>query len=211
MRGTGETRAGAGMSRGRSSGDGNRSVNMLLFNQTMLGQRLRDLRSLLGYLRKRKDVDATKISLWGDSFAMVNPANTDFKVPRGVSGRPRQSEPMGGLLALFGALFDDKIRRVYVHGGLVGYQSVLFSPHVYIPHDVVVPDALTAGDLCDVVSALAPRPVRLDRLVDGLNRLVSMRAARQTYLPAVENYRQSGAAARLVIDGNASLAIWLLK
>jgi len=32
-------------------------------------------------------------------------------------------------------------------GGLSGYQSLLRSPFLYVPHDSLVPAALTAGDL----------------------------------------------------------------
>ena len=35
------------------------------------------------------------------------------------------------------------------------------------------PGALTAGDLCDVAAALAPRPLQLADVVDGQNRRVS--------------------------------------
>src|SRR5439155_20390272 len=57
VRGTGETRA----------GDTDLSVNLQLFGETLLGERLRDLSSVLAYLRKRKDVDSTRIALWGDA------------------------------------------------------------------------------------------------------------------------------------------------
>jgi len=209
LRGTGDTRAGS--SRGRSSGDGNRSVNLLLFDQTMLGQRLRDLRSVLAFLRTRKDVDSKRVSLWGDSFAPVNPADTNFRVPYDVGGRPDQSEPLGGLLALLGTLFDDDIERVYVSGGLSSFQSVLTSPHVYIPHDVVVPGVLTTGDLADVVAALAPRPVRMDGLVDGLNRHLPVTAVRRHYQPASDSFRDADAADQFVIGNGSSPATWLLS
>ena len=210
VRGTGESKAGT--SRGRTSSDGNLSVNLLMFDQTMLGQRLRDLRAVLGYLRGRKDVDPNRISLWGDSLAPVNPPDTEFNVPHGVDRRPHQSEPLGGLLALLGALLDDRIPRVYVHGGLSSYRSVLTSPHVYIPHDVVVPGVLQAGDLCDVAAALAPRPLRIDGLVDGLNRRLPAELARREYAPALESYRRAGAEQRIVVGaGPPSPGDWLLR
>lgn len=171
LRGTGETRSGT--SRGRSSGDGNRSVNLLMFDQTMVGQRLRDLKSVLAYLKQRDDVAAKQITLWGDSFVPTNSPDTDFQIPHNVDGRPPQGEPLGGMLALLGALFDDDVQAVTVNKGLVSFESVLNSPHVYIPHDVVVPGILTAGDLSAVATSLAPRTVKLENLVDGMNRPVS--------------------------------------
>jgi len=198
VRGTGEIRAGT--SRDRTSDDGNRSVNLLLYGETMLGQRLRDVRSLLAWLRSRDDVDGQQIELWGDSLAAVNPADTDFQVPYGVSGRPEQSEPLGGLLAVLGALFDEDIREVRVRGGLLSYRAVLDAPSVLIPHDVVVPGALTAGDVSDLVAALAPRPVRLEQLVDGLNRAATAGQVRSEYARAVEAYRAVQATERLKLD-----------
>ena len=209
VRGTGETRAGT--SRDRTSGDGNRSVNMLLFGETMLGQRLRDLRCVLTYLRGRDDVPSAELMLWGDSFATVNTAQTDFQVPHGVGGRPHQSEPLGGLLATLGALFDERVRAVYAHGGLGSYHSVLTSPYVLIPHDAVVPLVLTTGDLCDVAAALAPRPLRLEGLVDGQNRQMELADIRTEYEPAVQSYRAGGNQQRLSFgEESSSAAAWLL-
>lgn len=210
LRGTGETSGGS--SRGRTSGDTDRSVNMQLHDQTMLGQRLRDLRSVLRWLRARPEVDGARISLWGDSFVPINPPGTDFKVPRAVDGRPPGPEPLGGLLAIFAALLDEQIERVTVSGGLVSYRSVLESPLIYIPHDVVVPGALrTAGDLSDIAAALAPLPLRFDRLVDAFNRRVEQSVVLDEYALARGRYRQVGAGDRLVFSADDSaFARWLL-
>jgi cephalosporin-C deacetylase-like acetyl esterase len=105
VRGTGETQAAE--DRGRYSADTALSSTELMLGGTMAGARLRDLRAVLVHLRGREDVDAGRIALWGDSLAEVNPPDTDFQVPRGVGGRPKQSEPLGGLLALLAALFED--------------------------------------------------------------------------------------------------------
>ena len=93
VRGTGESRA----------GDADSSVNLQLFGETLLGERVRDLRRSSPICADRKDVDAKRIALWGESFAPPNPADADFKVPRGVDAWPKGPEPLGGLLALFGA------------------------------------------------------------------------------------------------------------
>ena len=70
LRGTGETRSGGVPRQGKC--DTNHSVYAQLFGETLLGQRLRDLRSVLAYLRARSDVDGKRIALWGDSFAPPN-------------------------------------------------------------------------------------------------------------------------------------------
>src|SRR5262249_37160640 len=159
-------------SRGRSSPGTSLSSSELMLGQTLVGARLRDLRSVLQFLHGRTDFDPARLALWGDSFASVNSEDRNLAVPLDAQNLPGQAESLGGLRALLGALFEDHVRSVYVQGGLVGYHTLLHSPFCYVPHDVIVPGALTAGDLSDVAAALAPRALRLTGLVDGLNRRV---------------------------------------
>jgi dienelactone hydrolase len=171
LRGTGETRPGS--SRGRGSEATDVSASELMLGRTLVGLRVRDLRSTLRYLRSRADVDpGGGIALWGDSFADPNPPDRRFAVPLELDDSPRLAEPMGGLVALLGGLFEDEVRAVHVRGGLANYRSLLESPFVYVPHDAIVPGALEAGDLDGVVATLRPRAVRQEALVDGLNRRV---------------------------------------
>lgn len=200
VRGTGETRA----------GDTDLSTNLQLHGETLLGERLRDLRSVLSYLRERKDVDARRIALWGDAFGPPNPADTNFKVPRNVEGWPRGPEPLGGLLALLGALFEDDVRAIYLAGGLASYHGVLTHFAVLIPHSASVPGALTTGDLCDLAGSLAPRPLRLEALVDHLNRPVSAGDMKKAYAPAMQGYTATPQSLSLG-DVRSSAAAWLLE
>jgi hypothetical protein len=170
LRGIGETCEDSG--RGRRGAATARSSTELMLGGTMVGERLRELLSVREYLGGRPDLRHGPMAIWGDSFAPVNPPNREFRVPRGVSDRPKQSEPLGGMLALLAALYEPDIRAVHVHGGLVGFRSVLQSPFVQIPHDVVVPGALTAGDLGGVAATIDPKRLRMDGLVDALNRRV---------------------------------------
>jgi hypothetical protein len=77
----------------------------------------------------------------------------------------------------------------------------------------MIPGALATGDLCDVAAALAPRPLRLEGLVDGQNRLLSADALRETYATAHEAYRLVKRDRRLVLDSKAvsgkEVARWL--
>ncbi len=171
LRGTGETHPGDG--RGRQSTATGLASTEQMVGATLLGERLRDLRAVLRYLRSRRDVDGRKLALWGDSFAAPNPEDRETAVPWDADPLPGQSEPLGGLLALFGALFEDDVQAVCARGGLVGCASLLESPFVYVPYDAIVPGALLAGDLNDVAAALAPRALRLEGLVNGLNQLVA--------------------------------------
>jgi hypothetical protein len=91
---------------------------------------------------------------------------------------------------------------------------LLDSPFLYVPHDAVVPGALTIGDLCDVAAALAPRPLRLAGLVDGGNRRVSAERLNKDLAPTRAGYESAKAIDRLVIDASrdpAEAARWLLS
>ena len=187
LRGTGETRPDDAL--GRNSSATGISSTELMLGQTLMGSRLRDLRSVVCYVRGRKELDATRIALWGDSFAPVNPNDRDLALPQDADQFPDLAEPLGGTLALFGALFEEDVRAVYARGGLTGYQALLQSPFCYLPHDGIVPAALTAGDLCDVAAALAPRPLWLQGLVDGVNRPVTAEAVAKVFELSREAYR----------------------
>jgi hypothetical protein len=66
---------------------------------------------------------------------------------------------------------------------------------------------LTIGDLPDLAAALAPRPVRLEGLIDGYNRRLTDAAAREAYQATQRSYRQSGHADNLKVgaaDGSPS-------
>lgn len=213
LRGTGETKAGD--SRGRASLDTSQSATELMLGQTMVGQRLADVRSVLRYLRARPDLDMDRrLAFWGDSFAPVNPPEQNLAVPLGVSDGPALSEPLGGLLVLLTALFEENVRAVYVHGGLTSFRSVLSSQFLYLPHDVVVPGILTGGDLADLAAALAPRPLALYGLVDSLNRRAGLQQITADYEAALQAYKAASATDRLRLSGvsdASSINRWLQR
>lgn len=219
VRGLGETRA-TGDLRGpaanffkdmeRSSAGTLLAQGELMLGQTLLGARLKDLRSVLHYLRTRPDVGAAKLVLWGDSFAPVNPPGRLVEAPFGVKNFPDQAEPAGGLLALFGALFEEDVQAVYLNGTLASYQSLLQSSFCHVPHDVLVPGALAVGDLPEVAAALANRRLRVESAVDGRNRPLPAKELATTFASALATY---GPAAAFVLRENRSetesLVDWL--
>jgi cephalosporin-C deacetylase-like acetyl esterase len=211
VRGTGETRS--GRDRGRNSSATALSSGLLMMGETQVGCQLRDLRAVLAWLRTYEGVDAGRIAVWGDSLAPVNGPATDYNIPRDDDAAlPAQSEPLGGLLALLAGLYDDRLQAIHVRGGLLGFRSVLDSHLVLIPHDAVVPGALLTGDLGDIVTVLAPRPVRLEGLVDGGNRRMQGPRVREAYRRAAEAYRERGAAAALSLpDDTSPPSRWLLS
>jgi hypothetical protein len=175
----------------------------------MVGARLSDLRRVVGFLRELPDVDAKRLAVWGDSPAEVNTADTRIRMPHRIDGQPTPSEPLGGLLAVLLALYEDDVRAVYIHGGLCDFRSVLTSQFVLIPHDVVIPGAITAGDLPDLAAALAPLPLTLEGTVDEHNRRQGERETASTYKSALDAYRAAGG--KLTIsEGRTSAADRLL-
>lgn len=209
LRGTGQTRPEG--SRERWGKVTSHSSAALMLGETFVGQRLRDLRGVLRYLRERDDLDARRLAVWGDSFARANPAGADVRMPHNVDDRPTCGEPVGGLLALLAGLYEDDLAAVCVRGGLSDFRSVLAGQFVYIPHDAVVPGAAAAGDLVELAAAVAPRPLRLEGLVDGLNRRCRAEVLRRLYGPAIDAYRRADRADRLSIGlRKPAAATWLL-
>jgi cephalosporin-C deacetylase-like acetyl esterase len=201
VRGTGETSPGSG--RDRRSTATALSATAFMTGETLLGARLRDLRSTLRFLKQHPDIDAKRIALWGDSFAPPNSADDVLRIPHGVDRRPDACEPLGGMLALLGALYEADIRAVYVYGGLSSYATALASPFCYVPHDAIVPGVLTTGNLCDLAAALSPRPLRLSALVDGSNRTLARSALEKTYQPTRSAYRAGNVEESFVLEPDA--------
>jgi hypothetical protein len=130
---------------------------------------------VLAYLSSRQDLG--QIGVWGDSMAPANPPRllTD-ELPAWQIGPEiqNQAEPLGGLLALLAGLYEDSVQAVAVRGGLVSYASLLNDSFTYVPADVIIPGILEAGDISDVREALPPRPVLLESLVEGRNRVARL-------------------------------------
>ncbi|HUT32911.1 MAG TPA: hypothetical protein VNE39_05485 [Planctomycetota bacterium] len=212
VRSTGETDLNGEPGRHRKTVDPSSTYMML--GETLTGLRLRDLRAVLRYLGTRPELDATRLALWGDSFAPVNvPPFRDM--PLESNDCPRESEPLGGLLALLAALFEEDVKAVLVRRGLASVEAMLCSPFVYVPHDIIVPGALTAGDLSDVAASLAPIPLRFEGLVDGRNCEVSEPELRRWHEPTRQAYAKCEdrlvLAPEITPDGSAWLAAALAR
>jgi hypothetical protein len=109
---------------------------------------------------------------------------------------------MAAVAVLLAALLDDRIAAVNAAGGLYAFQSALESPFCHLPADVIVPGLLTTADVADMVMALAPTPVRLERLVDGENRAAAGSDIEEALAAARDTYRAAGGA--LVIGDDES-------
>jgi hypothetical protein len=80
-----------------------------------------------------------------------------------------------------------------VNGGLVSFESVLDDAFSYVPADVTIPGFLETGDLADIEAALAPRPMLLEGLIDGKDRLVSERDLKGELQPLYGAYHEAPA------------------
>ena len=194
VRGTGET---SPDSRRDPDNDENmQAVNELMLGETLVGRRLKDLRTVLVYLEQRPDIDGKRVGLWGESLTPVNGAslvldeNPLWQVGPQIQ---QQGEPLGGLLAVLGALYDPNVRTIGVHGGLAGYASILDDAFTYVSADITVPGFLEVGDLADVAALLAPKPILLEDLIDGKNRLVPGDKFRSELQPVFGAYRDAPA------------------
>ena len=173
VRGTGEVAPG--------SSTASLVATELMLGNTALGARIKDTRAVLRYLCGRQDLDPRRVVLWGDSLAPVNPPG--LLLDQSVLLEPgrqelgpqaiHQAQPVGGLLALLTALYEDNVHAVAVCGGLVSFLSVLRDRFCYVPQDIVVPGILESVDIEDIVAELSPRAELLEGLVDGRNRLLS--------------------------------------
>jgi cephalosporin-C deacetylase-like acetyl esterase len=213
VRGTGETRLSDG-DRGRTSGSTSISASEWMLGGTLIGARLRDLRTVLRHLRGRPELDGHRFAIWGDSFAPVNAPARNVDVPWDAPDLPHTAEPLGGVLAVLCMLFDDEIKAVYARGGLVEYASVLDSPFLFVPHDVIVPDAVSIGDLDAVAALFYPRALLIANPVDARNRRVSAErtvAAYHQSIKASQAWQGPGRLRFASADQPTSAAGWLVE
>lgn len=209
VQGTGESRPGT--DRDRTSAATAQSSSLLMLSRPQFVVQLHELWGVQALLRKSPLVDAQRIGWWGDSLAAPNPPETDYQIPHGVEGRPRESEPAGAWLALFAA--GGSNAPVYARGGLVDFRDVLNDYGVYMPHDALVPGAGARFVLKDVAARRVPSATWLTEFVDGQNRAVSNEKLREHLQPLVEQYRQAQAepALRTAPGSAPDIADWFAK
>ncbi len=213
LRGLGDGRHGE-LYRGRISPSSGIATMSLMMGDSLLASRIRDLRTVMAYLRGREDMDCQRVALWGDSLAATNSFRDNLIVPLDSSPYPLRGEPLGGATALLTALYEPQVQAVYIHGGLSSYAALLDNFCVYQPMDCIVRGLLRIADLSDVAEALAPRPLRMEGLVDGWNRPVSRPAIEDTYHAVRSAYARAERAEYLSIQverGSAeTIAQWFL-
>ncbi len=133
VRGTGETQVGNGSPERTGSRTSISQTNLIL-GKPILESQLRDLRTVIRWLKNRKEVDQQKLAVWGDSFSKVNARDAKLALPLDASDLPSIAEPLGATLAELAAGFEKGVSVIYSRG-LVEYESVFASPYLYYPHD----------------------------------------------------------------------------
>jgi len=213
VRGTGETTS--EMHRALNSEEESAAATEFMLGNTLLGARLKDLRTVLAYLAARPDFEGQKLALWGDSFAPANPPRFALDELIGWQVGPEleyQAEPMGGLLALLGGLYEDKVSAIAARRGLAAYLSVLDDQFAYVPNDVIVPGILEVADVPDIAAALSPRPLLIENFVDGRNRVVGEAGLPERFAQVIQSYRASPSQLRIRSESQEpSLARWLAQ
>ena len=174
--------------RGRMSPSASVSATCSMFGERLLCSRMRDLRTVIAYLKTRNDCDASRIGLWGDSLARAHARESDGAVPLGAALSPTHGEPLGGVVALLAALYESDVQVVYIRGGLLSYATFLDEPVIHQPADAIIRDILKVADLPDITAALAPLPVLFTDVVDGCNRLVTKEQIEEVYHMARVEY-----------------------
>lgn len=210
VRGTGETSPDG--RRDPENDENMQAVNEEMLGETLLGRRLKDVRTVLAYIEQRPDLDANRIALWGESLAPVNDAHfvmDELSLWQVGPEIQHQGEPLGGLLAMLGALYNPRVRAVAVRNGLASFSSILEEAFLYVPADITVPGFLETGDIADVAAILSPRPMLLADMIDGKNRVMAASDLRARMDPAVRAYRQTPSNLNLVSGENVSVATWL--
>jgi hypothetical protein len=201
-RGIGESTLGEG--RGRRSAATSLASTRLMHEGTLLGDQVRDLRTVVKWLRARPGLGERPLAFWGDSFAPGNEPNANFRQPRDDDDAlPRPAEPQGPLIALFTALYEDQTAAVYTHGGLESWRAWLTESLILAPYDSLAPGALTVADIVDIADALGPCRVRLEGSVDGWNRLTNGPKSTQ---PHVWQSPMRTSAATHLLDGSLAVS-----
>jgi dienelactone hydrolase len=205
--GTGAERLGDG--RDRASTETASSNTAWMLHRPLIARRWYDAREFATVLEENDEVDRASIALWGESFAGPNQSD-DIAVPLDHA-QPRIAEPIGAVLASLVGMERSGVKAILARGGLVSYRSVLDSPFVHVPHDALPINVFRAGDLPDVWAALAPKPLRLEGLVDGTNRRVTGERLQQALKPVSEAYKKGGLVVKEEYSSDTEIAKWIIE
>jgi len=136
---------------------------------TLIGSRTVDVRRAIDYLETRPEVDRRRIAAAGHG--------------------------MGGLLVLYAAALDERIRAAAVTSALISYAAILESDLYTHRFSAFVPGVLRDFDLPEVASLVAPRSLLLLNPVDQIHRPVDVEEAAAVYRAATGSHFRIATAA----------------
>ncbi len=177
LRGMGETKTGADINDTdsyRYFGDYEDAMTAILMNRTLAGMRARDLLRGVDLLAARDDVDADHLTGIGRNGAGV---------------------PM-----LYAAVFDTRLRSIALEGMLVSYDAVVNTRMHRSVFEQIVPGALADFDLPDLVSAIAPRPVRIADAITPAGAALTYDDLVKAYGSTMRAFQLAGAPRELRLD-----------
>ncbi len=175
------------------------------------------MRIVLAYIKTRSDFDSKQIAFWGDSFVPVNHGDiwVDELERMPVSPQIQHfSSPLGTHLALLTALYHYEINAVVPKGGLVGYLSLLKNNFTYVSPNIAVPEILKFGDINDICSSLAPKPLLIEKFVDERNFIAEDNELQKEMDTVRKAYQKSTDLSNLIIRKDVDkldITSWLVK
>jgi len=135
--------------------ESNLTYDGFLLGRPVLGMHVADVIRAVGFLARRRDVDAAQIAVVGDGY--------------------------GALLGLLAACLEPMVRRVVELRALTSYASLTWHRDYDWPVSVILPGVLEHFDLEDVRAAIAPRGLLCVEPLDHLKRPLSSARARREY------------------------------
>ncbi|MEO6828759.1 MAG: alpha/beta fold hydrolase [Acidobacteriaceae bacterium] len=136
-------------------------------DESLLGMRVQDVVRSVDYVMSRKEADTTHLHVIGKG--------------------------MGGMLCLYAAALDPRIRSLISVQSLLSYRSLTETDRYLYGADVFVPNVLLHFDLPQVAAAVADRPLTLIEPMDAMKKGVTAGVAEEVYKPARAVYEAAGA------------------
>lgn len=162
LRGWGETASLGGSP--PHTGEYETTIRAFIVGRTIVGGQTIDLARTLNYLASRPDVKPRKITVIGKGN--------------------------GGLVALFTAALDPRVKNVVSEDALISYldmaRTQLYSQSLF---PVIVPGVLKDFDLRDLAAAIAPRRLTIVDARSASEKLEPLSEVRIEYAPAINAYR----------------------